>query len=233
MAITDIENNDLQQMTTMSDREAYLTILGIGEGKRKAKNVSTSVATMEQANAAFKEKISRAYSVIKGNDAQTNIAKANLNKPNGVENVFLATKDFDSPTNKKNIIDHNTAVGVYLRYNYANLESATCQELMRLGETIDADVDKANKLQSAGKGNATEVAALANVQAKVKKFLIDQDCEKKQEEAEQQKAKEETLSTLQSSTQPQKDNGNVLKYVSYGVGGLVILISIILLVRKK
>lgn len=233
MAITDIENNDLQQMTTMSDREAYLTILGIGEGRKKAKNVSTSVATMEQANAAFKEKISRAYGLIKGNDAQTNIAKSNLNKPNGVENVFLAVKDFGSPTNKKNIGDHNAAVAIYLKYNYANLESATCEELLRLIEIVDADVDKSNKIQSAGKGNVTEVAALANVQAKVKKFYIEQDCEKKQEEAERQKATQETLTTIQTSTQTQNDKGNVLKYVSYGVGGLVILISIMLLVRKK
>jgi hypothetical protein len=71
------------------------------------------------------------------------------------------------------------------------------------------------------------------VQTKVKKFYIEQDCEKKQEESEQQKAKEETLSSLQQATQPKDDKGNTLKFVSYGIGGLVILISIILLVRKK
>ena len=233
MAITDIENNDLQQMTNLVDSEPYLTILGIGEGRSKAKKVGADVALIEQANAAFKEKMLRTYRLIKGNDAQTNLAKLTIEKPNGVENVFLAVKDFGSPNNKKNINDHNIAVATYLKYNYAFIETADCNELRKLYEIIDQEVEKANKIQTAGKGNATEVAALANVQTKVKKFYIEQDCEKKQEESEQEKAKEETLSSLQQATQPKDDKGNTLKFVSYGIGGLVILISIILLVRKK
>ena len=232
MGVLDIENNDLQQMTTMSDVEAYNTFLGIGEGRQKAKKVSGQVATLEQANAAFKDKINRAYSVIKGNDAATNTAKSNLNKPNGVENVFLAVKDFGSPTTKKNINDHNAAVKIYLKYNYANIESADCDALMKQVEVIDAEVDRANKVQSAQQGNAPEVAALANVQNKIKKFLIEQQCEKKQEEAEQLKAKEETLASLKGSL-PKDDKSNTLKYVAYGVGGLVILIAVVMLIRKK
>ena len=233
MGVLDIENNDLQQMTTMSDAEAYHTFLGIGEGKKKAKNVASNIATLEQANAAFKDKIVRAYNVIKGNDVATNIAKSRVDKPNAIENIFVAVKDFGSPTNKKNINDHNSAVGVYLKYNYANLESADCDTLLKLVDVIDAEVEKANKIQSAGKGNATEVAALANVQVKVKKYLVEQDCEKKQEEAEQAKAKEETLGSLQAATKTEEDKNNTLKYVSWGIGGLVVLISVLLLIRKK
>jgi hypothetical protein len=233
MAITDIESNDLQQMTNMTDSEAYLTVLGIGEGRRKAKRVASQVAVLEGANAAFKDKMMRAYSVIKGNDVQTNIAKSVINKPNGVENVFVAVKDFGSPTNKKNINDHNTAVGVYVKYNYANIENADCNTLLKLVDTIDAEVEKANKLQSAGKGNVTEVAALANIQSKVKKFAIEQECEKKQEEAEQTKAKEETLASLKDSTKVDEGKGNTLKYVAYGIGGLVVVISLIILIRKR
>lgn len=232
MAITDIENNDLQRMTNMSDVEAYNTFLGIGEGKQKAKKVAGQVATLEQPNVAFKDKIMRAYGVIKGNDAATNIAKSNINKTNGVENVFLAVKDFGTPTTKKNILDHNAAVKVYLKYNYANIQSEGCDSLMKQVEVIDAEVDRANKVQSAQQGNATEVAALANVQNKIKKFLIDQECEKKQEEAEQLKAKEETLASLKGSL-PKDDKSNTLKYVAYGVGGLVILIAVVMLIRKK
>jgi len=233
MAITDIESNDLQRMTNLQDVEAYNTFLGIGEGKAKAKKVAGQVAILEGANAAFKDKIVRAYSLIKGNDVQTNIAKSVINKPTAVENVFVAVKDFGSPTNKKNINDHNTAVGVYIKYNYANLESADCGTLMKLVDTIDAEVDKANKIQSAGKGNPTEVAALANVQAKIKKYLVEQECEKKQEEAEQAKAKEETLGSLQMATKTQDDKNNTLKYVSWGIGGLVVIISVLMLIRKK
>ena len=232
MGVLDIENNDLQQMTTMSDVEAYNTFLGIGEGRQKAKKVSGKLATLEQANAAFKDKINRAYSVIKGNDAATNTAKSNLNKPNAIENVFLAVKDFGTPTNKKNILDHNAAVKVYIKYNYANIESEDCDALMKQSEVIDAEVEKANKEQSAQKGNPNEVAALANVQNKIKKFLIDQQCEKKQEEAEQLKAKEETLASLKGSL-PKDDKNNTLKYVSYAIGGLVVVIAVIMLVRKK
>jgi hypothetical protein len=233
MGVLDIENNDLQQMTTMSDVEAYNTFLGIGEGKAKAKKVASQVAVLEQANAAFKDKMMRAYSVIKGNDTQTNIAKSVINKPNGLENVFLAVKDFGSPTNKKNINDHNTAVGQYLKYNYANLENADCDTLLKLVDTIDTDVENANKLQSAGKGNPTAIAALSNIQTKIKKFAIEQECEKKQEEAEQTKAKEETLASLKDSTKTQDDKNNTLKYVSWGIGGLVVLISVLMLVRKR
>lgn len=232
MAITDIENNDLQQMTNMSDVEAYHTFLGIGEGKSKAKKVAGKISTIEGANAAFKDKINRAYSVIKGNDVAINQAKSNLNKPNGLENIFLAVKDFGSPTNKKNINDHNAAVKIYLKYDYANIQSEDCDALMKQVEVIDAEVDRANKVQSAQQGNPTEVAALANVQNKIKKFLIEQQCEKKQEEAEQLKAKEETLSSLKGSIS-KDDKSNTLKYVAYGVGGLVILIAVIMLIRKK
>lgn len=103
---------------------------------------------------------------------------------------------------------------------------------MKQVEVIDAEVEKANKVQSAQQGNPIEIAALANVQNKIKKFLIEQQCEKKQEEAEQLKAKEETLSSLKGSLS-KDDKSNTLKYVAYGVGGLVILIAVIMLIRKK
>lgn len=233
MAITDIESNDLQRMTNGIYDESYSSFLGIGEGRRKAKKQAGQIATVEQPNAAFKDKIFKVYSTIRENEAATNTAKSNLNKEGGVENVFVAVKDFGTPTTKKNILDHNAAVAAYIKYNYANLPNADCDTLMKVIGSIDADVEAANKAQSAGQGNPTSVAAYGKIQAKVKKLLIEQDCEKKQEQLEQEKAKEETLGSLTSATKITDKKDNTLKYVSFGIGGVVVLISLVMLFRKS
>jgi hypothetical protein len=233
MAITDIESNDLQEMGFGHNREGYRDFLGIGTGKQKAKRVSGQVATLTQANISFKEKMVKAYNVIKGNEAMTNTAKRRLEEPNGLENVFLAVRDFGSPTTKKNIGNHLAAVDAYIKYNYAQVPEMDCETLIRQVSVIDADVEAANKVVSAGQGNPTTAAALANVQSKIKKQVAEKDCEKMQEEAEQTKAKEETLSSLSAAAKIGDKQDNTLKYASYGIGGLVVLIAVIMLIRRK
>ena len=64
MAITDIENNELCPLSDFQRRafvydEGYYSILGIGEGRSKAKKQKVKQASIEQANAAFKNSIEK------------------------------------------------------------------------------------------------------------------------------------------------------------------------------
>lgn len=248
MAITDIENNelcalsDLQRKDTFVYDEGYYSILGIGEGRSKAKKQKIKQATLTEANAAFKASIQKTYTSFKGSKeakAEAQKALSILNQEGALENIYLAVKDFGTPVSPIDLINHNARVATYMKYEYAQMEGYECNDLIKLKGIIDTDFEAANRRQSTGskksaKLNQAELGALANVKSKIDKIYVNQECEKKQEEAENLKAKEETLSTITQSAQSlQGKEDKTLTYVAYGIGGVVVLIALTMLFKKQ
>ena len=247
MAITDIENNDLCALSDLQRKpfvydDGYYSLLGIGEGREKAKKQKVKQATLEQSNAVFKESITKTYNFIKGNkDARvaSQQALSNLNKEGGLENVFLAVQEFGTPVSKNDLEIHNARVKVYMKYEYAQMDDYDCEQILKLKGIIDTDFEAANRKQSSGsknqvRANQAELGALANVKSKVDKIFVNNDCERKMEEQEKQKAKEETLATITEGAQKIKGaEDKTITYIAYGVGGVVLLIAITMLIRRK
>lgn len=247
MAITDIENNELCALSDLQRKDGfvyddgYYSLLGIGEGRSKAKKEKVKQASLSEANVAFKNSIEKTYNVIKGSkDAKVESAEAltNLKKDGGLENIFLAVQEFGTPVNKNDLEIHNARVNTYIKYEYAQMEGYDCEDLFKLKGIIDTDFEAANRRQSSGskksaRVNQAEIGALANVKSKVDKLFVNGDCERKMEEAERLKSKEETLSTIQESAKAlEGKEDKTLTYVAYGVGGVVLLVAIVMLVRK-
>lgn len=249
MAITDIENNELCALSDMQNKnfvydEGYYSLLGIGEGRSKAKKEKVKQATLTGANAAFKNSIQRTYEVIKGSkDAQVESAEAlnNLKKEGGLENIFLAVKEFGSPVNKNDLEIHNARVNIYIKYDYAQMENYECADILKLKAIIDTDFEAANRIQSSGSKKTTrvpqaELGALANVKSKVDKLYATEDCQKKLEEAEKLQAREETLSSISQATEQIKSESKedkTLTYIAYGIGGVVLLVALTMLIKKR
>lgn len=216
----------------------YNSFLGIGEGKSKAKKAAGKAVTSAKPDDNWKANVRKAYNAIKGDSAATNTAVSRIDKKENIENIFLATQDFGIPKTKTELQSHNSAVAAYLKYNYGGLNSISndCLKLNDLAGVVDADVEAANKRLGAGATGAAkaELQALANVQASIKKLIAVNRCVEQAELLEQQRSKEETLSTLKQATgQDMATSDNTIKYFAYGLGGLVILTGIILLIKNR
>ena len=247
MAITDIENNELCALSDLQRRafvydDGYYSLLGIGEGRSKAKKQKVKQASLEQANAAFKTSIEKTYNAIKGGkDAKVEAAEAiqNLRKEGGLANIFLAVREFGSPVNKNELEIHNARVNTYIKYEYAQMDDYECNDILKLKGIIDTDFEAANRRQSSGskktaRVNQAEIGALANVKSKVDKLYVNNECYRIMEEEEKARAKEETLKTIAESAggiQSDKED-KTLTYIAYGVGGVVLLVAISMLIRK-
>lgn len=216
----------------------YESFLGIGEGKSKAKKAAGKAASSATADENWKNNTRKAYTSIKGDAAATSTAVSRIDNKENIGNIFLVTQDFGIPKTKTDLQSHNSAVSAYIKYNYAGLDgiSNDCLRLNDLAGIIDADVEAANKRLGAGATGAAkaELQALANVQAKIKKLIALNRCLEKAELLEQQKSKEETLSTLKEATGAASGvSDNTIKYFAYGLGGLVILTGLIFLIRNR
>lgn len=236
-----IENNELTTLASNPNHSKnsgdYQPFLGIGEGRAKAKTAAGKAASSSTPDANWKSSVERAYGILKGNKAGSNTALSRISKKENIDNIFLATKDFGIPTDKKSIDFHNGAVGVYLKYDYAGIGAgkADCLLLNDFIGKVEADIEAANTRLSAGSADADkgEIQALTKVQSKIKSMIAENRCVEKAEALEQQKSKEETLATLKAATQSTDKADNTIKYFAYGLGGLIILTGIVLLIKNR
>lgn len=233
VTLKDLENHPVGAAVT-----GYDNFLGIGKTRKKRKKVAGKTALAQEAGTDFKGNMQRSYNLIKDPE-QTSIAIANLDKEKGLENIFAVVKDFGTPVSKSQLAQHNARVKVYIKYDYANADDMDCEELDKAIEVVDAEVEAANKRAAAeerGKGDVSEIQALANVQAKFKKLYASQSCQKKTEEAQSAKEQQETLTTLKQATQAtgkEEKQDKTFTYIAYGIAGLVVVIGVTLLLKRK
>lgn len=240
MAITDIENNDLSALAEHKNMvgEGYGYGYYEASGKKKVKTIAQGVSIRSQADENFKKQMVRLYQNMKGDIGIRNASLKNIESPNGVEVVYQVVQTFGSPTNEKSLEKHNAYVDVFLKYFVPTsaTQGVDCQNLEKTLGELEADNELAEKRAAAGNrpdmAQAVSIAYATRI-SQVKKMMIGANCQAKKEEEESAKATQQTLSTLQQATAPTTTApDNTTKYVTYGLGGAILLIAIVVLLKK-
>lgn len=244
MAITDIENNDLTALAEHKNMVGegygygYNDFLGIGSKKKKVKTIAQGVNVRSKADSNFKKQMIRLYQNIKGNIGIRNASLKAIEQPNGLEATYQAVQTFGSPSNEKSLEKHNIYVSIFTKYFIPSdiQDGADCNALFVVLSELEADAELAEKRASAENRPEMQQAvsiAIAERQNQIKKLISKANCESKREQEEAQKATQETLATLKEATSSSTLGADkTTNYIAYGIGGVVLLIAIVILVRK-
>jgi hypothetical protein len=218
----------------------YNDFLGIGEKKKKVKTIAQGVVARTKADENFKKQMIRLYQNTKADLGIRDASLRNIEKENGLEATYQVVQTFGSPTNEKSLEKHNTYVSIFTKYFIPSEvgDGVDCKALMTLLGELESDAEVTEKrLASGGRADIGQASSLAIAERgnQVKKLMVKANCQAKFEAEESAKATQETLSTLQQATggSPTQKSDNTTKYITYGVGGVVILIAMVLLLRKN
>ena len=244
MAITDIENNDLtalaEHKNMVGEGYGYGYYDVVGGKKKKVKTIAQGLVARTKADENFKKQMIRLYQNTKADLGIRDASLRNIEKDNGLEATYQVVQTFGSPTNEKSLEKHNTYVSIFTKYFIPSEvgDGVDCRALLTLAGEIESDSEVTEKrLAAGGRADIGQAASLALAERlnQVKKMMVKANCQAKFEAEESAKATQETLSTLQQATgvSPTQKADNTTKYITYGIGGVVILIAMVLLLRKN
>ncbi len=244
-----LEHNELSPLA-----ERYSNVVGaVGVGvlmsrNSKARKIGKKLSNSPEADDAFKSKMITLYKKIKGNRAHTNKALSNIEQEDGVQAVWLATKEFGFPSQADNAKKagslelHNIAVEAHLKY-FVPYEAATtqdCANLESLMQLLDTEIKGANEYGLAGgRKEVTKQAVLVyqNIRKQVELVYQGASCERRQESETAAKEEAKILDTLKKATEDGGEEAKTLlggkNTMLYAGVGLVVLIGVFMLLKKK
>lgn len=116
-------------------------------------------------------------------------------------------------------------------------KTATCEWLSVQLDNVQAEMNATRGKVAGGENAKLYAPALSILEDKIAEIKKKQNalsCQAKKDALETKTANEETIATLKQATaSATTSKSNTIKYISYGLGGLIVITGIIVLMRKK
>ena len=216
----------------------YMSATGDLTTKRAAKKIGAQIFTLSEVTPNFREDMVKVYNgLIKKSDPLKTAAIKNIQSENGVEAAFEAVQIDGVPKSKKGLEKHNATVTYLLAYPIPNVENTVegCQTLYRTLQNLEAEEKMQNERQQSGArtvGTEAALRVIAERKKNINKLISENDCAKLIATQEEKQEQEATAAAIKAGTGGGQQS-KTFTYVAYGMAGLVVVVALVLLIRKK
>ena len=241
MAIDLIENSELTPFESLRtgnhsflDDRVYESFLGIGEGKQKGKKRAGAVDVDSPNFISQMINLINAFGGV--NASNRDYVKQWLTQdPKLVRDVV---KSYGVPRDANGLAKLRSAI--MFHKDFVLRDNMTCTELEEFVAKLD-DEDSANKdavTRASKKDKKGEekwrLDFTSNLRKRANNLYTKSKCAEIKQNAESEKATKENLDILnKASAGGDGGQSKITKYIIYGVGGLVLIASVVILLKRK